>query len=134
MNKITIDGNTYTLDKKTLKTSQNKLKALKSQNGVSALAIYVAIIFFVFGVWVLGYQTIMWLKTSEWLYLPWYQTIFKTEPTLFQSFASISLSLIFIIMSPVSYYLLKTLLPKGSLKENIQHLENVVDIIGKELK
>ena len=134
MNQITIDGNTYTVDEKTLKLNQKKLKALKSQNGVPALAIYVAIICFVFGAWVLGYQTIMWLKTDVWQNLPWYQTIFKSEPVTFQYLASINLWVISIILSAVSYYLLKNILPTTSLKTNISHLENVVNKLGKELK
>ena len=134
MNQITIDGTTYSLDEKTLKSSQKKLKALKSQNGVPALAIYVAIIFFVFGLWVLGYQVIMWLKTSEWQNLPWYQTVFKSEPALFQYLASINLSLIFIILAAASYYLLKIFLPTDTLKDNIMHLEKVVNKLSHELK
>ncbi|MFC1588929.1 hypothetical protein ACFL3P_01510 [Pseudomonadota bacterium] len=133
MNQITIDGNRYFVNEKTLKLHQKKLKALKRQNGIPALAIYVAILFFVFGVWVLGYQTILWLKTDVWQNLPWYQTIFKSEPVTLHYLASINLWLIFVIMSVVSYYSLKYLLPTTSLKSNISHLEKVVNKLREEL-
>jgi len=134
MNLITIDDNSYSVDEKTLLLHQKKLKALKSQNGVPALAIYIAILFFVFGVWVLGYQTIMWLKTESWQNLPWYQTIFKSEPATLRYLASINLWITSIIISAVSYYLLKHTLPTTSLQANILHLEKVTRKLEKELQ
>ena len=117
-----------------IKKYQKKLKDVKSQNGVPALAIYVAIIFFVFGIWTLGYQTIMWIKTNEWLNLPWYQTIFKSEPVVFQYLASISLSLLFIIITPITYFILKALLPVNSLDAEVSHLENIVSKLEDKIK
>ena len=134
MNLVTIDGNSYSVDEKTLLLHQKKLKALKSQNGVPALALYIAILFFVFGVWVLGYQIIMWLKTESWQNFPWYQTIFKSDPVTLKYLASINLWVISIIMSAVSYYLLKHALPTTSLQANISHLEKVINKLEKELK
>ena len=133
MNKITIDGNEYTIDEKTLKTHQKKLKALIFQNKVSTLAFYVTIIFVVFGIWVLGYQTIMWSKTSEWHNLPWYQTIIKSEPTVFHYLASIDLWLVSLILSPIAYFILKRLLPTGNLITEVKHSEHIVNELQKSL-
>ena len=133
MNQITIDGNEYTIDEKTLKTHQKKLKALIFQNKVPALAVYITVIFAVFGLWVLFYQTIMWSKTSEWNNLPWYQTIVKSEPTIFHYLASVELWLVSLIIAFMAYFILKRLLPTGKLTAQIQQSEHIVNELHNAL-
>ena len=133
MNKIIIDGNECTINEKTLKAHQKKLKALIFQNKVPALAVYVTIIFVVFSLWVLFYQTIMWSKTSEWHYLPWYQTIVKSEPTVFYYLASVDLGLISLILPPIAYFILKRLLPTGNLSTEVKQSEHIVNELQKAL-
>ena len=133
MNKITVDGNEYTIDEKTLKIHRKKLKALMFQNKVPALAVYVTVIFAVFGLWVLFYQIIMWSKTSEWQNLPWYQTIVKSEPTFFHYLASVDLWLFSLILPPIAYFILKKLLPTGNLSTEVKQSEHIVNELQKAL-
>jgi hypothetical protein len=133
MNKITVNGREYTADKKTLKTQQQKLKAFIFHNKVPALAYYVTIIFSVFSIWVLGYQTIMWSKTNEWPNLPWYQTIVKSEPTTLHYIASIDLWLVSLILTVIVYFVLKNLLPTGHLITEINESKDIVNKLQKAL-
>ena len=133
MNKIMINGREFTVDKKTLKSHQQKLNALIFHNKVPALAYYITIIFAVFSIWVLGYQTIMWSKTSEWRNLPWYQTIVKSEPTVLHYLATIDLWLVSLILTVIVYFTLKRLLPTGHLTTEVNESEHIVNELQKAL-
>ncbi len=133
MNQITINGREYTVDKKTLKSHQQKLNALVFYNKVPALAYYVTITFAVFSMWALGYQTIMWSKTNEWLNLPWYKTIVKSEPTFLHYLATIDLWLFSLILTVIVYFTLKRLLPTGHLTTEVSESEHIVNKLQKAL-
>ena len=84
--------------------------------------------------WALGYQTIMWSKTNEWLNLPWYKTIVnKTEPTFLKNLATIDLWLFSLILTVIVYFTLKRLLPTGHLTTEVSESEHIVNKLQKAL-